>query len=77
MFWLTPLYLLCLIPVADSMANRPLWRWVGLLCFLFSVISATYPSLNPWSHPWIYDYWQYIEYPRPWFLERMTGISGS
>ena len=28
MFWLTPLYLLCLIPVADSMANRPLWRWV-------------------------------------------------
>jgi hypothetical protein len=56
-FWLIPLWLLALVPAADALAQRPLWRWIALALLLMSVFSATYPALNPWSHPWIYQYW--------------------
>jgi hypothetical protein len=62
LFWLTPLWLLCMLPVADAIARN---RWgfaLGLLLFAVSVISATYSGLNPWSHPWIFDYWRYLDW---------------
>jgi len=56
-FWLTPLWLLALLPAADAIAARRTWRWVALALLLISVFSAAYPALNPWSQPWLYQYW--------------------
>ena len=62
MFWFIPLWLVVMLPAADAAANRPLRRAVALAALLISIFSASYTPLNPWSHPWIYRYWQYIEW---------------
>jgi hypothetical protein len=60
LFWLIPLWLLCMLPVADAMSSRRAVSLAGLILLALSVISACYASLNPWSHPWIFDYWTYL-----------------
>jgi len=55
LFWLTPLWLLSMLPVVDWLAGR---RWGrGLACVLLgaSIFSASYRDWNPWRHPWIYQ----------------------
>jgi hypothetical protein len=57
MIWLTPLWLVTLLPAVDWLGR---WRWgrVALLVALgISVFSALYAADNPWSHAWIFDYW--------------------
>jgi hypothetical protein len=53
MFWFAPLWLCAMIPAADWSEGR-LWRRVlaGFMLAL-SVMSASFPTWNPWSHPWI------------------------
>jgi hypothetical protein len=56
LLWLTPLLLLSLIAVADWLASR---RWGRVLSYgllAVSVLSASYPTLNPWRHPWLYNF---------------------
>ena len=60
MFWFTPMWLLVMIPAADAIAPRRAWRYVALGLLLISSISAAYASLNPWSHPWLYEYWSFL-----------------
>jgi hypothetical protein len=60
MFWLAPLWLLCVLPAADWMARRWWTRWIALLLLAASVLSASYPTWNPWTHPWLMDYLQYL-----------------
>src|SRR5439155_3286908 len=59
LLWLTPLWLLTMLPVADWLAAR---RWgcgLGYVLLGISVISASYPVWNPWRHPWLYDFLQW------------------
>ncbi len=56
MFWFAPLWLLTMLPAADHMAGSRRWRIVGLVLLGLSVLSASYPTWNPWTHPWIYEY---------------------
>ncbi len=56
MFWFAPLWLLTMLPAADRMAGSRRWRIVGLVLLGLSVLSASYPTWNPWTHPWIYEY---------------------
>jgi len=60
MFWFTPLWLVAMLPAADRIARHRLLRYVAIMLLLLSVFSATYASLNPWSHPWMYRYWAYL-----------------
>jgi hypothetical protein len=60
MFWCTPMWLLVMLPAADAIAPRRGWRRVALGLLLVSAISAGYASLNPWSHPWLYEYWTFL-----------------
>jgi hypothetical protein len=55
LMWLTPLWLVCLIPIADRLASWRLGRWFTYGCLAASAISANYSPWNPWRHPWIYD----------------------
>jgi hypothetical protein len=54
LFWLIPLWLMCLLPVADWLAETRRRRALGLILLGWSTVSASIPLANPWSHPWIY-----------------------
>ena len=56
LLWLTPLWLLSMLPVTDWLGQR---RWGRILCLTLlalSVLSAHYWDWNPWRHPWIYNW---------------------
>ena len=55
-FWLTPLWLLAMLPVTDRLAKRRFGRAVGYFLLLASAVSVGYSLRNPWRHPWIYDW---------------------
>jgi hypothetical protein len=65
MIWLTPLWLIALLPAADRIAPRRAWRGVAGALLLISAISASYAALNPWTHSWIYQYWAYLGWITP------------
>src|SRR5690606_27229108 len=55
-FWMAPLWLAALIPAADRLTRS---RWamaLGLVLLAFSGLSASYPTWNPWTQPWIYNW---------------------
>lgn len=58
LLWLTPLWLLTLLPAADWLSRSWWGRGLVLALLAISVFSANYAADNPWSHPWIYDYWE-------------------
>ena len=60
LIWLTPLWLLTLLPAADWLGNRRWGRGLSIAMLIVSVFSAAYGASNPWSHPWIFDYWTSI-----------------
>jgi hypothetical protein len=56
LIWLTPLWLVTMLPVADWLAPRRWGRGLAYLLLGVSVLSVTYPALNPWRHPWLYKF---------------------
>jgi len=65
LLWLTPLWLLTLLPAADWLSHSRWGRGLAIGFLIVSVFSAAYAADNPWSHPWIFDYWTsmgWIEY---------------
>lgn len=57
LIWLTPLWLLTLLPMADWLSKSRWGRTLAIMLLVVSVFSAAYATDNPWSHPWIFDYW--------------------
>ncbi|MDX1946951.1 MAG: hypothetical protein SFU86_16230 [Pirellulaceae bacterium] len=57
LLWLTPLWLLTLLPAADWLGTSRWGRALALALLAVSVFSAYYAADNPWADPWIYDYW--------------------
>ena len=54
-----------LLPAADWLGRRRWGRALAVVLLALSVLSASYPSWNPWRHPWIYnwmDAWGRIPY---------------
>jgi hypothetical protein len=65
LIWLTPLWLLTMLPAVDWLGQRPWGRALAVVLLILSVVSASYPTFNPWRHPWIYnwmDAWGGIPY---------------
>jgi hypothetical protein len=60
MFWFAPLWLVAMLPAADAMGRRWWTRAVALLLLVVSVLSASYPTWNPWTLPWLMDYLRYL-----------------
>jgi hypothetical protein len=56
LMWLSPLWLLSMVPVADSLAGRRWGRGLAYLLLAVSVLSVSYPAWNPWRHPWLYNW---------------------
>ena len=64
LFWLVPVWLLGLLPVADWLGRTVWGRWLCYLLFAVSGISAAYAWSNPWVHPWLYEIWDVTGLPR-------------
>ncbi len=56
LIWLTPLWLVTLLPVADWLAGRRWGRVLGYILLAVSVLSVSYPEYSPWRHPWVYNF---------------------
>jgi hypothetical protein len=54
LIWLTPLWLVTLLPAADRLGRSWRGRTLALALFAVSVFSAHYAADNPWANPWIY-----------------------
>ena len=52
-FWLAPLWAAAAVPAVDRLAGSRLGRGVALALLGLSVLSAAYPTWNPWTPPWI------------------------
>jgi len=50
--WFAPLWLVGALPAADALAGRRIGRGIALLFLALSVVSVSYPTWNPWTHPW-------------------------
>ncbi|MEN6458438.1 MAG: hypothetical protein ABFC63_05865 [Thermoguttaceae bacterium] len=60
LFWLAPLWLLAMLPAADLLAPRRWTRGLALVLLALSVLSASYPTWNPWTNPWLMVFSQYL-----------------
>ena len=56
----SPLWLLLMLPAVDYLSKRRWTRGLALVLLIISVFSASYPTWNPWTNPWIMDYMKYL-----------------
>ncbi len=56
LMWLTPLWLVCMVPALDRLHRSRAGRALALLLLALSIASMTYQQWNPWRHPWIYNW---------------------
>ncbi|MFM8986172.1 MAG: hypothetical protein ACKONH_08970, partial [Planctomycetia bacterium] len=55
--WFAPLWLFAMLPAADAKAGTRGRRVVAAILLAISVASASYPTWNPWTLPWL-KVWQ-------------------
>ncbi|HKI34401.1 MAG TPA: hypothetical protein VKA46_21280 [Gemmataceae bacterium] len=56
LLWLTPLWLVALLPAADWLGRRRWGRVAASALLAISVVSVSYPEYSPWRHPWLYNF---------------------
>ncbi len=54
MLWLTPFWLISMVPLLDVFCGKRWLQVLGICCLLGSVFSAHHPLHNPCRAPWIY-----------------------
>ncbi len=52
--WLTPFWLMALIPVLDATARSITMKSIASLLLVASIVSAWLPVPNPWQQPWLF-----------------------
>ncbi len=66
LFWLAPLWLVTMLPTLDKMARHRWTQAVALILLAVSVFSASYPTWNPWSHPWLTHFLHHVTGSTTW-----------
>jgi len=56
MFWFAPLWLVAMLPAADRLNCCRGGRAFASILLALSVLSASYPTWNPWTHPWLWNF---------------------
>ena len=87
--WLTPFWLIGIVPILDRFGNARAFRAVVVGLFLVSMYSAWQPIDNPWRQPWLFQWMEargWIDYsdPRPqlekplwtWFAALPEPVNG-
>jgi hypothetical protein len=62
-FWCAPLWIVMLIPTADRLARTSWGQVLAAVLLSFSVLSASYPTWNPWVQPWLYNWMVWCGWP--------------
>ena len=62
LFWLIPFWLLFLPGGVEPGQNRRWVRIVALVALGLSVLSVGYAMRNPWTHPWILDALEHLNF---------------
>jgi len=57
--WFAPLWLYAMLPAADALAATWPRRLLAAALLAVSVASASYPTWNPWTLPWLQVFWTY------------------
>ncbi|MBL8853921.1 MAG: hypothetical protein JNK57_08105 [Planctomycetaceae bacterium] len=57
-FWLSPLWIVMLIPAINFLNRSRLGFLLAWLLLFFSIGSSLYSGTNPWVHPWLYQWSQ-------------------
>ena len=60
LIWVIPLWTVSALPAIDRAASSTLGRRLTYLGLAVSVVSASYAGMNPWSHPWLFDFWTFL-----------------
>lgn len=60
MLWLIPAWTISVIPVLESCAQSAGGRRTVYVLLALSALSAHYPTWNPWMHPWLAYFFQYL-----------------
>jgi hypothetical protein len=63
MFWCAPLWLVAMLPAADRLARSKFGIAFAAVLLTLSVFSASYPTWNPWTHPWLYNWMVWCGWP--------------
>jgi len=58
------LWLIGMLPAVDKLSERPWSRALAIVLLCLSVLSASYPTWNPWTHPWLLDFLLHMEWVR-------------
>lgn len=60
MMWFIPLYLVTMLPALERLSQSRWGRALAIACLAVGIFSASYTPMNPWRHPWLFDYWTYL-----------------
>ena len=63
LFWLAPLWLVCMLPIVEWLGKTRNGRFVCIAFLIVSGLSATYSMSNPWIQPWLYEIWNLTGLP--------------
>jgi hypothetical protein len=68
MLWLSPLWLIAMIPVFDAWGSRRGFQIFSSILLAASVVSANLPGSNPWQSTWLLslmERWKWVDYSQP------------
>ena len=57
--WFAPLWLFAMLPAADALGTTRARRILAAVLLAISVASASYPTWNPWTLPWLAVFQEY------------------
>ncbi len=64
LFWLAPLWLVCMLPIVEWLGRTRNGRFVCCALMVLSGLSAAYSMENPWVQPWLYEIWDWTGLPK-------------
>lgn len=60
LFWLAPMWLAMMPATIDRLKNHHLGFALAAALLAWSAMSASYPTWNPWTHPWVYHWMDWM-----------------
>lgn len=57
--WCAPLWLYAMLPAADALGTKARGRILAAALLAASVMTASYPTWNPWTQPWLKVCWDW------------------
>jgi hypothetical protein len=59
-FWLAPLWLAGMLPAAARLGQSRGAQFVAAVLLGFSALSVAYPTWNPWTLPWLTNFFTHM-----------------